>query len=216
MSAPSAKRLRSHAGARIVKRKDGSLAVPPDDKHCNALKRRGGLCQQPPGFKTPHPGVGRCKFHGGCTPVKHGASSSVYALRPTIGEAVERFLALENPLDLSSELATMRALAEDFINRYQEWRDALLAWHASYLTDKATAKPREILDVADGHRIIAEVGKMVERIEKIRAENAISWPRLTTLSGEMYRVVERYVMDRTLSPEQQCQGIRDGWLNIHV
>jgi hypothetical protein len=36
---------------------------------CNGPKRQGGgLCTQPAGWGTPHPGVGRCRFHLGCTP----------------------------------------------------------------------------------------------------------------------------------------------------
>lgn len=36
---------------------------------CGAKKRQGeGFCARPAGAGTPHPGVGRCKHHGGCTP----------------------------------------------------------------------------------------------------------------------------------------------------
>ena len=32
------------------------------------LHGRGGTCEQPAGWGTPHPGTGRCKLHGGCAP----------------------------------------------------------------------------------------------------------------------------------------------------
>lgn len=37
---------------------------------CGAHKRDGSFqdCGQPAGWGTDHPGVGRCKYHGGCTP----------------------------------------------------------------------------------------------------------------------------------------------------
>jgi len=40
---------------------------------CGAKTRSGGRCQLPAGWGTDHPGVGRCKLHGGATP--RGADS---------------------------------------------------------------------------------------------------------------------------------------------
>lgn len=34
-------------------------------------------CRHPAGFRTGHPGVGRCFLHGGLTPIKHGRYSEV-------------------------------------------------------------------------------------------------------------------------------------------
>lgn len=34
-------------------------------------------CRHPAGFRTNHPGVGRCFLHGGLTPIKHGRYSGV-------------------------------------------------------------------------------------------------------------------------------------------
>jgi hypothetical protein len=36
---------------------------------CGSKKRQGeGLCTQPAGWGTPHPGTGKCRLHGGCVP----------------------------------------------------------------------------------------------------------------------------------------------------
>lgn len=35
---------------------------------CGANKRSGGVCSNYLGYGTSHPGIGRCKFHGGSTP----------------------------------------------------------------------------------------------------------------------------------------------------
>lgn len=44
--------------------------VPADTKHCNGKKtdRSGNLCRMPAGYRTSHPGFGRCIHHGGKTP----------------------------------------------------------------------------------------------------------------------------------------------------
>lgn len=39
-----------------------------DPKACGAKTRKGTPCEQPAGFGTQHPGVGRCRFHGGASP----------------------------------------------------------------------------------------------------------------------------------------------------
>ena len=45
--------------------------LPPKEagEYCNARKTDGsGYCKHEAGWGTDHPGVGRCKFHGGSTP----------------------------------------------------------------------------------------------------------------------------------------------------
>jgi len=37
-------------------------------KKCGAKTRQGGKCKNPAGFKTDHPGSGKCAHHGGATP----------------------------------------------------------------------------------------------------------------------------------------------------
>jgi hypothetical protein len=44
---------------------------------CGAKKRNGdGLCQKPKGFGTSHPGIGKCKYHGGT-----GSPGAMHAAR---------------------------------------------------------------------------------------------------------------------------------------
>ena len=45
--------------------------LPPKEagEYCNARKTDGsGYCKHEAGWGTDHPGIGRCKFHGGSTP----------------------------------------------------------------------------------------------------------------------------------------------------
>lgn len=74
-----------------------------------------------------------------------------------------------------------------------------------------TGKPTQLLDIADAYRIVSEVTKIAERIEKVRAANAISRPDLNRIISEMGRVVDLYVTD----PAQK-QQVREGWLAIRL
>ena len=50
--------------------------------YCNARRRgRNEYCKQRAGFGTPHVGQGRCKFHGGLTPTKHGVYSKILPIK---------------------------------------------------------------------------------------------------------------------------------------
>lgn len=233
--------------------------IPPND-YCRGWNpKRFKYCRAPAGMGTSHPSEGRCKFHGGNAPLKHGMYASVKHTR--LRELYEEFEHDPDLTDIESEVAMCRALFVDFVERYEEVTEALLAWHASWQlknvvlpeerimdfenvvneweiairegavepTEKqlaeirgarqfldvlrgrgdATGKPRKVLDIADAHRILDTTTKIVERIEKIRAENAISRQEFFRLTDAMGRIVMKYVTDR-----DTLRKIREGWLDI--
>ncbi len=48
---------------------------------CGGKTRAGGMCKNAAGFKTSHPGIGRCAFHGGATPTHERAATVELARR---------------------------------------------------------------------------------------------------------------------------------------
>lgn len=107
------------------------MTAPSSDKPtCGGKKRGGGFCTRPAGWGTDHVGQGRCKLHAGSTPIKHGRYSTVK--RPRIRELLDAFDNDPDPLDIAPEIKLLRALILDYIERYDEQTDALLAWHASF------------------------------------------------------------------------------------
>lgn len=180
---------------------------------CGARKRaddvKGEPCRNPAGFKTAHVGVGRCYLHGGATPITHGRYSTIK--RENIRDLITKHEADPDPLNILPELAAARALLEDFVDRYDEFSAALLTWHESYGEEKENPKPRQILDIADAHRLVSEVTKIVERIEGIRSKNAISRPDLARFMAEMWRSVELRIAD--IKTREQ---LRDDWLSIRL
>lgn len=198
---------------------------------CGARKRDGSgqTCKLPAGWGTDHRGEGRCRKHGGTAgrPPTHGLYSK--RLKHELRELVAD-LEADNPLDMTHELATVRALAIDFINRYEETTAALLAWHASFTDEYRAAeaaaakagapppdpltvrsKPHQVLDISDAYRLISEASKIIKRIEDLKASNHITRTDLGRIMQEMGRVVERYVID-----EKTLERIRDGWLAIRL
>lgn len=165
------------------------------------------------GAGTDHPGQGNCRWHGGATPIRHGRYSKI--TRPRIGELIAAHEADPDPLNLLPELAAMRALFQDYVERYDEWVVALLAWHESFqaaLLDPTRAvepKPRKMLDLSDGARLLEWASRIVERIEKIRSQDAISFPEFRRLMRQMAMIVEAHVSD-----EKARKEIGAGWAGL--
>ena len=92
-------------------------AKPPGHR-CDAVKRQQNsaaveLCSQRAGWGTDHPGVGRCKLHGGASPVRHGLYSKTTAHR--LAERITRLRESEDDLlDLREQIALGIALVQEF------------------------------------------------------------------------------------------------------
>lgn len=186
-----------------------SLPTKQPGKYCNGIKSDGtGYCQNQAGKGTDHVGQGRCKFHGGATPIKSGRYSKVK--RERLRSLIAEYEADPEPLNVHPELAAARALFVDFIERYDEWREALLAWHFSYV-DKDNPKPHQVLDVADAYRLLASIAKIAQNEKKLQLDGAISRKQLLRILTEMRRTVEGEVTDPA-----QLERILEGWNAIRL
>lgn len=223
---------------------------------CGAkIRNKDAYCGLAAGWRTPHVGEGRCYLHGGLSPRKHGRYSMIKSVR--MREILEELERDPDPLNLTPEVQALRMLTIDYINRYEEYTNALLAWYQSWtlkqlptervlhaikyvlteweiIVNEANTptpqqyemiqdikqfltaafapdqgRPRQVLDIADAKNILAETGKMVERIEKIRSQNAVSRPELNRIYQEMWRAVDGLVDDDDIKKQ-----IRHSWLNI--
>lgn len=88
-------------------------------------------CKRRAGSKTDHLGVGRCSRHDGRPPT-HGQYS--YVRNERLAPLIERFSQMDakEALNVFPELATARALLYDWVDRFEDYSEALLAWHYSH------------------------------------------------------------------------------------
>jgi len=113
-----------------------------------------------------------------------------------IREKLEKLGNIEaDVLNLVPEAQLLRALTVDFIDRYEDFLEKLDAWYAD--KDSKT-KPRRIMDIADASRLIDSIGKMVERIHKMRQEGAISLETFRRVTEQMGIIVAKHVADGKL------------------
>lgn len=172
-----------------------STALEPSSPQCGAQLRGkpGTFCRQPSGHRTNHPGEGRCWLHGGLTPVRHGRYSSV--VRREIQELIRELEADPDPLNILPELLMVRALLADYLNRYEENRDAVLAWYASW-----NGRPWKVEDLTLIREVLAEYeGRMrqdgsweEESMERAQLERA---QRMMSDMSEAYQTRPREVLD---------------------
>lgn len=190
--------------------KRGEIPLHPTKGYpiCGARKRQGddgGICTQKAGWGTDHPGQGRCKLHGGAAPRKHGRYSTVTNVR--VRELLAELEDDPNPLDVIPDIQLVRALVKDWLDRYVELRDALLAWNA---TLEEGQRPARVPEVQDVRALLESVSRMVARVEKTRSANFMPRQRVLQLMAAMGRVVDAHVT------EEVARAIHEEWLRIEL
>lgn len=183
-------------------------------KLCGAKTRSGGRCRKTAGWGTDHPGTGKCRLHGGASPIKHGRYSSVK--RELIRRLIEQHADDPDPLDVLPEIAAARALFQDFVERYDEWREAFLAWHESFnRTDDdgnpLPTKPRQVLDLSDAVRHLKTIAQIAQAEKRLALDDAVGRKDLGRIIAEMRRAVEAEVSD-----PDTLRRISDAWNTIRL
>lgn len=163
--------------------------------------KREKYCRARSGQGTDHLGQGRCRNHGGCTPIKSGRYSEV--VRDALGEHLER-LELEDErdqLDIMPEAMFLRGIVMDTSENWTKFRSAIIAWNEAEESDAAEAKQRpkflalpELKDLGD---IAKKTAEIVNMIHKQKAQNAIGYSDFMRLMASMAETVNS-VIDKAL------------------
>lgn len=78
--------------------------------------KRNKYCGARAGFATEHPGVGRCKRHGGTSRIKHGLRSRYHVLSPSMQERFGRHASDPELLDMRNEIVVLAALLDEALD----------------------------------------------------------------------------------------------------
>lgn len=171
----------------------GPRRIPPDQL-CNAKKKSGGTCRRPAGAGTDHLGQGRCRRHGGTGTsrmIVHGWYSQVTHHR--IKDLLGRLTQIEmNAMDLIPEANLLRAMTIDYVNRYDQFVEALMAWYAD---PDSKQRPRRVMDIQDAAHLVESISRVVQRMHQIQSEGAISLETFQRVTEHMGMIVTKYVDD---------------------
>lgn len=147
---------------------------------CEAKTRSGTPCKQKAGWGTEHVGEGRCKLHGGNAgrPIIHGRYSVKHL--ESLQEKHIQFLNDPEAGNLLPELALLRALFQDFIDRFGE--------------------PLRLSIEHRGHArdMILDISKLVERIARIRNQTALTAAEIQLIYVKLGEIVVEYIPDDRL------------------
>lgn len=179
----------------ISKPLDEVPKIEPDGD-CNARRQDRdtgefiGYCGNPEGFKTDHPGEGRCKFHGGGSPrgpehpsFEHGLFSDY--LGEEDREAVEALREMDNVEKLQSivdwRIARLRRALREFFNDDAE-EENFWAMFRRVVESTGPVEAAEIQQLAKmldtGNRAMQSeidlIRKTIKDIEKIKADRGSS------------------------------------------
>jgi hypothetical protein len=139
-------------------------------KTCGAKTRSGTPCK-----RAPMPN-GRCKLHGGMAtgrPLTTGRYSLKH--RASLAEKMQAFRADPQPGDLADELALMRALLADYLERFP------------------TGQPLVYEDIERVVGLLSEISKLVERINRIMTTTALTAAEVQYLQARLADLVTTYV-----------------------
>lgn len=210
------------------------MSEQTDQPVCGAKKKQGeGHCTQPAGWGTQNaprpaadgrpafPGVGRCKLHGGATPIKHGRFSSIQ--RERLKDLIAEFAGDPEPLNLLPELALLRAIVVDLVERWDEIYGpdgALLAWHASFLRDGlGSDKPRQLPDFASISGVVGQIGGMVDRIQRHKASGVVTLATMKRVMEQLGQEIVAATKDAELNETQAAEllnAVERRWGSIRL
>lgn len=181
----------------------GRSIVKAETPRCGAKTRSGGTCRQIRGARTDHVGQGKCWLHGGRSPIKHGRYSTI--TRERIRDLITQHEADPDPLNVLPEIAALRALFQDFVERYDTFTEALLAWHASFELqqrplpeDKVIAFERVVTeweialreDQEPTDAQMADLEQARKFVTLLRGAGAESKPRRIIELSDAYRILD--------------------------
>lgn len=162
-------------------RPPGAKTVFNADKHCGARTKHnnGAPCTRVKGFGTKHPGAGRCKFHGGSTPIKHGLYSKVERSKSTARflDLVEQLTAEGDPLNMLPDLIALRARMIVLQENEAKDNEALRDWHESYTGKfrKEMATLRAAMKAKDPDQLGAALRRLQEILDEMPPKPARLW-----------------------------------------
>lgn len=148
---------------------------PPPPK-CGNPTNAGTPCRNNAGFRTAHPGEGKCYLHGGASPrgadsphFKHGMYSKYMAANWR-----EKADEMETTLDLVPELMLLRAILAEYISRFQGFN--------------ATGEDIDVI------RSLADtIRKMTDSMVKQRNSTALTAVEIAMLIDKIPLLVMKYV-----------------------
>lgn len=146
-------------------------------------------CKRPAGWGTDHVGEGRCKLHGGATPIKHGRYSKIGRAR--LREKLEIVEQDPDPLNLTADIQLARAILHEASDLNIENMGPKFG---TFLTE-----------------LLERVSRIAKRHHEMQEQRGVSLETLRWIKEQMGLVVAEHVTDA-----DTLRAIESGWNSIVV
>jgi len=130
---------------------------------CGAKTRAGTPCKKPAGWGTNHKGVGKCKLHGGATPIKHGLYSKYTNHR--LADMIDKLSNDDELLNLRKTIALQQSLILNILDKVEEGRLELSPKLSETLCDIGDKLGRNI----ERRQKVEEGEKYILQIEEVQS-----------------------------------------------
>lgn len=141
----------------------------PANKICGAkTKKDGSPCKKPAGWGTDHVGIGKCKLHGGASPVKHGLYSKYTGHR--LAEMVDKLSNDEELLDLRKTIALQQSLILSILEKLDSGElefNQSIAKTLNSLADKLGRNVERRQKVEEGEKYVLEVREVQNIVNQV-------------------------------------------------
>jgi len=136
-------------------------------------------CNNPAGMRTDHPGTGKCYLHGGSStgrPITTGKQSVKH--KAALQAKIDHYMEDPNPLDLTREIAMLRALCDDYYLRKQDTEDELTLHTLQTI-----------------YAFITDISKTTERFSRIINQTALTVAEVNFLQARLADLIVKYLPD---------------------
>lgn len=200
--------------------------IPATRQYCRGWNsKRTKYCAFFAGGETDHHGEGRCKYHGGSTPIQTGTYSNI--TRDTLKSHLTRLLEQpdEDVVSLREELDMMRALVAKRIEEYDDLVDALMTWNALEAQEASIqgrkSRPQPIPQLSDLVGLLEKITVAKTKMFEQQNSDTISKKDFFRLQETMADAVSQKI--KTLENvigvdevERIINEIGDSWLEIRL
>jgi hypothetical protein len=132
---------------------------------CGAKTRNGTLCNRPAGWGTKHVGIGKCKLHGGASPIKHGLYSKY--TKHTLADTVQTLVDDPELTNLRQQIAFKQAMILDRLDHVGEGMAESDMRFLADLSEKVARDIERLNKIEHGEKFVLKVEEVQAVVQQI-------------------------------------------------
>jgi hypothetical protein len=134
-------------------------------ERCGAKTRAGTPCNRPAGWGTNHVEVGKCKLHGGATPIKHGLYSKY--TKNKLADVVQALVDDPELINLRQQIAFKQALILDRLNQLSDGKTVDDMRLLADISEKVARDIERLNKIEHGEKYVLQIAEVQAVVQQI-------------------------------------------------